>query len=111
RVLPAWRMLCPGLESAHDRRAARCLYRYHARPLGTDEANRLELRERLPHADQPGPAAGRIKDHVGNVPAELLRELEAHGLLAFDPVGLLQRRGVEPADLAHTIGNDLAAII
>src|SRR4029077_8874236 len=83
----------------------------HARTLGADEADRLELVEGLPRADKAGAAAGRIEDDVGDLPTELLGELQSHGLLAFDAIGLLQRRGVEPADRRRTCGDDLAAIV
>ena len=42
-----------------------------------DPAQRLHLVERLPHPDQSGAAAGRIEDHVGQLPAELLGQLVA----------------------------------
>ena len=65
-----------------------------------EPAERLQLVERLPHADQAGAAAGRVEDHVGQPPAELLGQLQPHRLLALDPVRLLQRGEVEPADRA-----------
>ncbi len=79
--------------------------------FAADEADGLELGERLPHADQPGAAAGRIEDDVRHLPAELLGELEPHRLLALDPIRLLQRRGVEPADLFLALRDQLAAIV
>ena len=79
--------------------------------FAADEADRLQLGERLPHADQAGAAAGRIEDDVRHLPAELLGKLEPHRLLAFDPVRLLQRRDIEPADLGLALGDDLAAIV
>ena len=48
-------------------------------------------------ADDPDPTARRVDDDVGHPPAQLLGELETHRLLALDPVGLLERRGPEPA--------------
>ena len=111
RVLPARGMLDAVLVGAHHGRAAGRLHRDHARALLADEADRLELGERLPHADQSGAAAGRIEDHVRHLPAELFGEFEPHRLLAFDAVGLLQRGGVEPADLGLAFGDDLAAIV
>src|SRR5262249_31567777 len=111
RVLPARRVLLAGFEGAHDGSAARRLYRDHARALFPEKADRLELRERLPHADQAGAAAGRIKHDVRQLPAELLGELEAHGLLALDPVRLLQGRGIEPSDLRLPLRDDTAAIV
>ena len=44
-------------------------------------------------------APGGVDDHVGHVPAELLRDLVSHRLLALGPVGLLQGRHVEQAAL------------
>ena len=105
------RVLVALLEGAHHRRAAGRLHRDHARALLADEADRLEFGERLPHADQAGAAAGRIEDHVGHLPAELLGELEPHRLLALDPVRLLERRDVEPADLGLALADDLAAVV
>src|SRR6185436_5517299 len=99
RVFPAWRVLLAGLEGLHHRRAAGSLHRDHARTLLADEADGFELGECLPHTDQAGAATGRIEDDVGNLPAELLGKFEAHRLLTFDPVRLLQGRGVEPANL------------
>src|SRR4029079_18836805 len=85
--------------------------RDHARTLLADEADGFELGECLPHTDQAGAATGRIEDDVGNLPAELLGKFEAHRLLTFDPVRLLQGRGVEPANLGLSLADDLAAII
>src|SRR6202030_1251183 len=65
----------------------------------------------FPQADKAGAAAGRIKNDVGNVPAELLGQFESHRLLAFDAVWLLQGRRVEPTDLRLAIADDLAAIV
>ena len=45
----------------------------------------------------PTPPPGRVEQDVGAPPAELLGDLEAHRLLALDPVRLAQRRGVLPA--------------
>ena len=104
-------MLGAGLIGPHHRRAARRLHRDHARALGADEADLLQLVERLPHADQAGAAAGRVEDHVGHVPAELLGEFQAHRLLALDAVRLLQRGRVEPADFRLAFADDLAAIV
>src|SRR4029077_13086611 len=89
RIFPARRVLLARLVGAHDGRAARRLHCHHARALGPDEADRLELGECLPHADEPGSAAGGIEDHVRQLPAELLGKLEAHRLLALDPIRLL----------------------
>src|SRR5262249_18515148 len=111
RVFPARRMLLAGFEGLHHRRAAGGLHRNHARALFADEADGLELSECLPHADQAGAATGWIEDNVRNLPAELLGKLEAHRLLALDPVRLLQGRGVEPAKLCLSLPDDLAAVV
>ena len=111
RILPARRVLDAVLEGPHHRCAALRLHRDHARALRADEADGLELGKSLPHADQAGAAAGRIEDHVGHVPAELLGKLQPHRLLALDAVGLLQGRGIEPADLCLALADDLAAIV
>ena len=79
--------------------------------FAADEAERFEFGERLPHADQPGAAAGRVEDHVGHLPAELFGKLEPHRLLALDAIGLLERRSVEPADLLLALRDQLAAIV
>ena len=57
-----------------------------------DPAELLHLLHRLVDADQPDPAAGRVEDDVGHLPAELLGDLVAHRLLALDAVRLLERR-------------------
>ena len=67
--------------------------------LAPIQPSRLHLVERLPHADEAGAAAGGIEDQVGQLPAELVGELQPHRLLSLDPIGLLQRRDVEPAAL------------
>ena len=72
---------------------------------------RLEFVECLPHADQAGAAAGRVEDDVGQPPAELLGELEAHRLLALDAVRLLERRDVEPAHALAPLGDAPAAVV
>ena len=73
-------------------------------------AERGQLVKGLPHADQPGAAAGGIENHVGQPPIELLGQLQAHRLLAFDPVRLLERRDVEPAQPLLAFAHDLAAV-
>jgi hypothetical protein len=110
-VGPQRRVLFACLVGLDDGRAAAGLNRDHARALGPDPADRLELVEDLPHANQPRAAAGRIEDRVGQLPAELLGKLEAHGLLALDPVGLLQGRAVEPAGRLLAVADNLAAIV
>src|SRR5581483_1118469 len=93
RVRPRPRFVGALSERLHDRRAAGGLRGDEARRrVPVQEADLPQLGERLPHADEPDSAAGWIHDHVGELPSELLRELEPHRLLAFDAVRLLQRR-------------------
>ena len=75
-----------------------------------DPAERGHLGERLPHADHAGAAAGGIDDPVGQRPVELLRQLVAHRLLAFDAVRLLERRHVVPAAGLAELGGHLAGV-
>ena len=111
RALPALGGLRSRLERAHDRRAALGLDGDHPRALGADQPERLELRERLPHADEARAAAGRVDDDVRQRPAEVLGELEPHGLLALDAVGLLERGDVEGAGLGRDLARDRAALV
>src|SRR4029079_1775765 len=111
RILPARRVLDAFFIGAHQRGAAGGLHRDHARPLRSDEADRLHFVERLPHADQPGAAAGRIENDIRHLPAELLSELEPHRFLAFDAIRLLERRGVEPADFRLTLADNFSAVV
>src|SRR5207244_4825178 len=110
-VLPARRMLDAVLPGLDHRRAPRRLDDDHARALPAEPADRLQLGKGLPHADDAGAAAGRIKDDVGDVPAELLGEFEPHRLFALDAVGLAQCRAIEPADLFLALGDEAAAIV
>src|SRR6266566_4030052 len=84
-------------ERSHDRRAALGLHRDEARALLIEPADRAKLLERFPHPDETDSAASRVDDHVGEPPAKLLRELEAHRLLSLDPVRLAKGRRVVPA--------------
>ena len=45
------------------------------------------------------------------MPFELFGDLVAHGLFAFEPIGLFQRRDIEPAFGCFLFGDDAAAII
>src|SRR6185437_9857083 len=74
-ILPPFRELLALLECSDHRRTSFGLHRIHARPLRADEADRLQLVEPLPHADEACAAAGRIEDRIGQLPAELLGEL------------------------------------
>ena len=85
-------LLEAGVEGVHDRAAARRLHRDQPRQPLPDPAQLAHLQHRLVDADQADAATGRVEDHVGHPPAELLRDLVAHRLLALDAVGLLERR-------------------
>src|SRR3546814_17157324 len=104
-------MLLAVVESPDDRRATFGLDGNHARPFGPDEAERLQLFNGFPHADKAGAPAGGIEDDVGHLPAKLLGQLQAHRLLALDPLGLFQRRAVEPLPLLRALGDELAALL
>ena len=111
RVLPGRRLFRARQEGADDRCAAGGLHRDHPGPRRPDEPDGLQLGEGLPHADQASAAARRIEDDVGQGPAELLRELDAHRLLALDPVRLLERRDVEPAHALAALRHAPAAVV
>ena len=111
RVLPARCVFGALLVGFHHRRAAGRLHRDHARAPCTDEADFFQFGERLPHADQSGAAASRIEDHIRYLPIELFGQLKSHGLLALDPVRLLQGGGIEPADFRFSFADDLAAVV
>src|SRR6185295_10509579 len=91
-VLPRSRGLLSSLEGADDRRAAAHLDDHEAGALALNQPEPLELVERLVHADDPRAPAERVDDPVGELPGELLGQLEPHRLLAFDAVGLAERR-------------------
>src|SRR5437762_1981852 len=90
---------------------SRAIAAHDAPPSLRDPAEPLHLVERFPHADQAGPAAGRVDDDVGELPGEVLGELVAHRLLPLDAVRLLQRRDVEPAFGGLPLRDDLPAAI
>src|SRR5438309_543857 len=83
-------------ERIDDRRAAARLRRDEPWFFLVEPADRAELVERLPHADEADAATGRVHDHVGHAPPELFGELEPHRLLALDAIRLPQRRRVVP---------------
>ena len=102
---PRTRLVEPLAERVDDRSTPARLRRNETRAFPVEPADGTELVERLPHADETDAAAGRINDHIGHAPSELLGELESHGLLTFDAVRLTKGRGVVPtavrADLLH----------
>src|SRR6185503_12473585 len=84
---------------------------YEARHVvAGDPSDLAELLESLPHADEANATAGRIDDDVGQLPFELLGELEAHRLLPLDAVRLLQGRCVVPAALGTRALHDRARV-
>ena len=107
-----------GLERADDRRAGRALDADHPGPIGPDQAERLELVERLGHADHSGSAPGRIDDHVGKLPAPVdqalagrLGHLQSQRLLPLGaPARLLERGDVEIAPRNVFFADALGAV-
>ena len=79
-------------------------------PPAAGEAHRLQLLERLPHADEADAAAGGVDDDVRERALELLRQLVSHRLLAFDAVRLLQGRHLEPPVLRRVLRDEGAAV-
>ena len=102
-------LTCPARRRARSARRSRdCTATMRGRFVPI-QPMRFHLREGLPHADEAGAAAGRIEDHVGQLPAELLGELQAHRLLALDAVGLLQGRDVnQPIGLLAVLDDGAA---
>src|SRR5688500_1103696 len=75
-----------------------------------DPSGANELLKRLPHPDESRPATGGIDDRIGKSPAQLLDDLQTHGLLSLDAVRLPQRRGVEPASLRRELARRLPCV-
>src|SRR5881628_1209514 len=100
----------PGLEGPDDRRAPRGLDAVQARRFAFEPAGARQFGERLPHADQSGAAPRGVHDRIGQTPAELLRELEAQGLLALDAVGLAQRGHVHGPSLGGVRAGRFSAV-
>src|SRR5215470_11670414 len=96
---------------SHNWGAAGSLNGDHPWALLVDPTDLAQLLESLPHADEAGAAAGGIEDDVGERPAELVGELEAHRFFAFDAVRLFERRDIEPAHRLLAFGDDLAAVV
>ena len=109
-VVPGLDLAFIGVEGFDDRTAAGGLHRDHARQRAVQPANLLEFIEHFPHRNQADAAAGWKKDELGQAPAELFGEFEAHRLFAFHAVRLFQRRHVEPAHFPGTVGDDFAAV-
>src|SRR5437879_6338489 len=88
RIGPPLRFMSSFHERLDDRGAPLRLRGNEARTLGIEPSDRAQLIERLPHPDETNASAGRVHDHVGQTPAELLRQLEPHRLLALDAIRL-----------------------
>ena len=111
RILELLREPLPLLEGDGDGRAPVALAGDHPWSAGRVEpAQGLQFLKGLPHPDEPGAAARRIQNHVGQFPIELLGQFEPHRLLAFDAIRLLERRDIKPAlhllALAHQRGRN-----
>src|SRR5438045_7455225 len=87
-VLPRLGLLRPAFEGADHRCAPGRLHRVEAWQGVADPTGVPKLVEGLPHPDEPRATASWINDRGREMPVELLRQLEAHGLLALDPVRL-----------------------
>src|SRR6185437_9201841 len=102
RILPGSGLLLAGRERAHDRGATVRLRDDHVghRHVFGQPAAVAHFGEHFPHADQPGAAAGWIHDVCRQPPAKLLGDLDAHGLLSFDPIRLEGKKtmGIEVAE-------------
>ena len=96
-ILPRLRGRFIFVKGFNDRRAATRLNRYHARPRAADPAQFFHLVKSFPHADESRAAAGGVDDDIRQMPIELFGDLVAHGLFAFEPIGLFQSRDIEPA--------------
>src|SRR5207244_3773299 len=99
RIRPRRTAWGAGAERLHDRRAAGGLHAVHPRKRPGHPPRPHQLAERLPHADQPGASTRGVHDCLRQGPAELLRQLEGEGLLAFDSVRLAQSGHVHRAAL------------
>src|SRR5262249_23533626 len=107
KELSGFAMRIPGL---NDWSAPFRLHDDHAWTLVTDPAHLLHFVERFAHPDQADAAASPLHTYIVQRSAELFPELVAHSLLAFDTVGLLQRRDVVPTLAIFAFGNVFAAV-
>jgi len=95
---------------ANDRSAAFGLHGNKARKALREQSHRLQFANRFVNADQADAATGRIQNDVRNVPFELLDQLEAQRLLAFDAIGFFQRRSVVESVFGHRFADDRAGV-
>ena len=111
-VLKRRRVFFSGLECPNDWGATFTLTGDHARPFATwQPADGLKLGKRLPHANQPGAAAGRVQDDIWQFPAKLLGQFEAHRFFALNAIRLLECREVEPAHWLAAFADEAAAVV
>src|SRR5205823_5858957 len=97
RIGPGLRLVGSLGERLDDRRTTLGLSGNEAWLFRVEPADRSELVECLPHADEADAAAGRVHDHLWHAPSELFRKLEPHRFLTFNAIGLAQGRRVVPA--------------
>jgi hypothetical protein len=90
-----------GLDRSYQGRTAVSLDRIQPRPSGADPPESLQFVKTLGQADQAGAPAGGIDDDFGQVPVELLGQLEAHRLLALDAIGLRSVARLKTPILRH----------
>ncbi len=110
-VLPHHRSFGALIVGFDDRRTSSGLHGHHFRALhGIDPAERTHLGKGLPHADHAGAAAGGVDDPVGQRPVELLGQLVAHGLFAFDAIRLLEGGDVVPAQRFPGLRRDASGV-
>src|SRR6185437_1022579 len=97
------------LERSHNRSATVALTTDETRQAFAAQPTQLaQLGERLPHTNEAGTASGRIENHIGQPIFRLLRQLQAHRLLAFETIRLLERGHVEPAEFCRTLADNSA---
>ena len=110
RVLKFCSVFFSGFERANDRRATGSLHREHARPVFPDPAECFHFVERFPHPDETSAAAGRIKNYIGQLPVQLLRQFVTERLFSFDPIRLFERGHVEPPFICFAAADFRGAI-
>ena len=100
-----------GLERRDDRGAAAGLDRHQPRQRAAHPAQLDQLIQCLVDADHADAAAGGVNDDVRHGPAKLLDDLQAHRLLALEPIRLFQRRNLLIAPAARNSGIDQPAAV
>src|SRR5437660_11181224 len=64
RIISSSSTAFSGFERTDDWRTTGGLYREHARAFSANPAERLHFTKRFPHSDEPGSAAGGIKNYI-----------------------------------------------